>query len=650
MINSLFEVKKILVGICRSHQNKLPLRNLYLGIACKRLKNKNYIFSKNIEDLLHLNKMNYSISEEERQSIIQSANRFINGYYNSLGSGEVLLRPIDWHTDFKSGYRWNPGTFYKKYKQVNLLDDSDVKVPRELSRSHHLLHLALAFQFTKQNKYKEECYNQIFHWIEANPLMYSINWGCAMDVAIRAVNWIWALGILKFSPAIDDKDGVIQKSLYEHGWYVFGNLEGGVAKLGSNGNHYLADLVGLIHLGLLFKDTKEGRKWLTEGISSLYREVRYEILPSGMTYEKSTNYNRLVLELIFTSIVLLKRNNYDIPSDIDARVESMFEFIMNTLYPNGMSPIIGDQDNGRLLPFGTEDINDFRYLLSIGAILYKRPDFKKFSSGYNIYCDIFSEGNGYIIFDKIKNVDKRLLSRRFSDIGYYIFRNKKSYMLFNANGIGFYRDVSFKAGHTHSDLFSFDLYVNNKPFIVDPGSYVYTSNPQMRQYFRSTSMHNTIVVDKRNQDDIKPDMLFGYDRKTKVEILDFYLYRDEDMVRARHNAYSNGVNEIYHTREIILNKIEDSWTITDIMEGKEKHLYQVFFHFDKEVDFDVVNNELNFKSLGVKMVFESNQNMKIIKEDSYVSKSYGVKYPAKVIIVESKCKSTFELSTKILKI
>ena len=87
-----------------------------------------------------------------------------------------------------------------------------------------------------------------------------------------------------------------------------------------------------------------------------------------MSYERSTNYNRLVLELILVPILLLKRNGHEIPSDIWYRLEKMFEFIMYSLKPDGTSPIIGDQDNGRLLPFGVEDINNFRYLLVFGSI------------------------------------------------------------------------------------------------------------------------------------------------------------------------------------------------------------------------------------------------------------------------------------------
>ena len=55
--------------------------------------------------------------------------------------------------------------------------------------------LYAAYQATGNNRYVHEYLRQTLEWIDSNPLMYSINWGCAMDVAIRAVNWVYALNM-----------------------------------------------------------------------------------------------------------------------------------------------------------------------------------------------------------------------------------------------------------------------------------------------------------------------------------------------------------------------------------------------------------------------------------------------------------------------
>ena len=68
----------------------------------------------------------------------------------------------------------------------------------------------------------------------------------------------------------------IRGSLYQHGWFIFRNPE---KEPFNNHNHYLADLAGQIHLGLLFGDLEEPRKWLKKGKEELFREIRMQILP-----------------------------------------------------------------------------------------------------------------------------------------------------------------------------------------------------------------------------------------------------------------------------------------------------------------------------------------------------------------------------------
>ena len=432
-------------------------------IIRKLSRNPKYLVSN--EKFLYLLKSMLNIpgkiifNKSEKTAILEQAEKTINGIYNLLGSGDVVLNPIDWHTDFKTGFRWPPDTFYTKYVQEDINTDSDVKVPRELSRCHHLLKLGLAYRLTNNEKYAKVCIDQIKNWIEENPLMYCINWGCTMDVAIRAVNWIWTLGLISGSENLDNNTvDKIKCKLYQHGWFIYRNPE---KELFYSGNHYLADLAGQIHLGLLFEDLEEPKKWLGKAKRELFHEIRLQILPTGMSYERSTNYNRLVLELILVPILLLVRNGHEIPSDIMYRLEKMFEFIMYSLKPDGTSPIIGDQDNGRLLPFGVEDLNNFRYLLSLGAIIFKRSDLKANGDGFNVYCSILGGKDTIEIWDAIPDsIPGDPESRQFKDAGFYIMKDKENYLIFNASGKGLYPEIG-GGTHTHSDLFSFEIFVNS---------------------------------------------------------------------------------------------------------------------------------------------------------------------------------------------
>jgi uncharacterized heparinase superfamily protein len=590
-----------------------------------------------------------SITSSETNKIIQLANKHYSDYYELLGSELTYLNPINWHIDFKTGYIWKKNTFYQDYLQESIANNSDVKVPRELSRGHHLLNLAVAYKLTNEKKYANKILEQIDNWIDENPLMFSINWGCTMDVAIRATNWIWALNLIQETWNLNEKLVVkLKTSLYEHGWFIFRNLE---KEQYNNHNHYLADIAGQIHLGLLFKDTKEGKKWLDEGIKELFKEIRYQILPSGMSYERSTNYNRLVLELILTPTLILKHNGYEIPQDIWHRIEKMFDFLSYTLKPNGHSPVIGDQDNGRLLPFGAEEQTDYSYLLSLGAILFNRSDLKYLSKGYNIYCALLGGENSVEIFNNLKSEEFELTSKGFSDIGLYTMRKDNNFLIFNCTGKGMNPDINpFSGTHTHSDHLSFELVANGKTFLVDPGSFVYTADANERFKFRSTAMHNTVCIDQISQDNVQLNQLWGFERNAIPKVLNWESNADYDKIVALHNGYERLSNPITHFREVYFDKQSIKWEIKDYFKGTGQHNYQSFFHFDLGIDFEIIGNMINTSCTdnnNIQIKFISNIPFQLYKLDSFVSKSYGIKVASKSLKLEYSGTILPEIKTEI---
>lgn len=292
---------------------------------------------------------NYSVSGSERDELLNMADKVLAHQFDLLGSGEVKLDPVDWQTDFKSGFTWPKGKFYLDYTRVDLTNDADVKVPWELSRCQHFLILGQAYLLTGNEKYTNKFIEQINHWIDDNPLMRSINWRSTLDVSIRAVNWLYSLNMFISSPGITG--GFIRKvsrSLYEHGWFIYRNPEKGFPY---SDNHYSGNLAGLLFMGTLFKTTAGGKRWSGFAGKEFYREVRNQVLPDGVHFERSVSYHRFVTEFFFYSYLLLKRQGIIVPSDILNLIRRMFVFIVAFTKPDGQSPHIGDQDDGRVLPF-----------------------------------------------------------------------------------------------------------------------------------------------------------------------------------------------------------------------------------------------------------------------------------------------------------
>ena len=58
---------------------------------------------------------------------------------------------------------------------------------------------------------------QLTDWIVSNPPRCGANWSCSMEVAIRAVNWLWGLKLFAGSPFLTPEfQRLINWSLYQH--------------------------------------------------------------------------------------------------------------------------------------------------------------------------------------------------------------------------------------------------------------------------------------------------------------------------------------------------------------------------------------------------------------------------------------------------
>jgi len=100
------------------------------------------------------------------EKIVQ-ADLYCEHIFDLLGSGSKKLslegesyQPIDWHSDFKSGYRWDSKAFYRNIRYGHI-EGVDIKVPWELSRFQHLNILGQAYILTNNKRYSEEFVNQI---------------------------------------------------------------------------------------------------------------------------------------------------------------------------------------------------------------------------------------------------------------------------------------------------------------------------------------------------------------------------------------------------------------------------------------------------------------------------------------------------------
>ncbi len=591
-----------------------------------------------------------NIENKVKNDIILWANQTLDHQFDYLGSGLVKVDPIDWHSDFKTGFSWQKGNFYRKYVEVDLSNDADVKVPRELSRCHHLLWLGEAYLFTKDKKYADEIVFQIENWIDENPLMYSINWCCAMDVSIRAINWMYAVNMIMESPSVSDNFiKILYRSLFEHGFFIYNNLEKGIPY---SNNHYASDLVGLLFLSQIFPQNKYSKKWWNFALPEFYKEVREQVLPSGVHFEKSISYHRLMTELFAYSLLLLKRIDEYVPIDVEYRIKSMFDFVAHYTKPNGLTPMISDNDDGRFLPFYKYDLRDHRYLLSLAALLYEQPEYK-YHTNKCVIDNYFLYGeDSYVKYYQINSTVQMPLSSYHQDAGFAILRSEDVYLFVVNGGLGKYDNPTFKplGIHTHADLLSFELAIGENDVLIDPGAYIYTANPKANIEFRSTKKHNTIVIDGRNQYNLYEKNVFVGSNFPFPQYLFIDKHNDYEICIGKYQMMIENGQKLEHQRTFYLYSNTSLLKIEDQIKIAGNHEMEMFFHFAPEMNIYLHDNcifTIYNDAIDVEMINECTYKLKMNIQDDTVSPSYGKLNQSKTLIVQSEFVDEINITTNI---
>jgi hypothetical protein len=519
-----------------------------------------------------------------REALLGAARRVLEHRLDLLGSGPVVLgAALPWHADFKGGHVYDPSVYYEDLRDqvtAQFGTGREVKIPWELSRCQHLPLLGQAFRLTSDPAYYEEFRREIVHWIGENRVGRGVNWTCTMDVAIRAVNWIWA-GALFREAVADDQElaSLLVRSLLAHGRFIAANLEDGGGAPASN--HYYADLLGLLFLGVLFRGAPEADDWRGLAAAAIEAENAGQTYPDGVDYEASIAYHRLMTEMTLTALIVMERSGLWRPL-LHERARRMAGFVAHYLKPSGMAPQIGDNDDGRLQILGEHgaDRRDHRPLLAVAGCLLNDPALLALAEGRTEEA-LWLLGPDRLrrLLEESGSARVSLTSALFPQAGVAVLRHGDLYAILDAGTVG----LGGQGAHAHNDTLSVEIQAGGEDLIVDPGTGVYTPDLAVRDAFRGTAAHNTVRVDGEEINPLpaEPFALPGIDQPVVTRAL---LRRNFDLVEAEHGGYMRLPDPVRHRRVVLLNRVARRFLIEDRLEGRARHRIEWFFHLAPGVE------------------------------------------------------------------
>jgi hypothetical protein len=584
-----------------------------------------------------------SVLESRYQGSIEwnrdQATKVLGHKFDLLGSGDISLgRKIDWHRDFLSGKVW-PAAYFEDIPEVDLQDGSDIKVPWELSRLYHFVTLGKAYVCTGGEEYTREFLDQLTDWIDSNPPLYGVNWRLAMEVAIRAINLCWSYFLFRdsrlFSPA---RKSQLSALLFVHGRFIRNNLEddrrviaGRLERM--NGNHYLADLAGLVYLGVLLEGG-EPEAWLDYALGELEKELEIQVPPDGVHWELSPSYHRLVLEMLLGCVILCRANSIALPLAFTEKLRAMLQFTEGYLTPLGLCPLVRDADDGRITPLGRTEYRDHRHLLAVGALLCGRKEVP----ASILPCSedtlwLFGVTRNQALCARTAATSKAA-SQPFLNAGYYVLRGEEGLCVFVVCATGGMNGNH--AGHAHNDCLSFELFWRSLSFLTDSGTYSYSGAPLWRNRFRSTPFHNTARVAKQEINRFSESVLFAMENDAKPRVKSWCSTDGRDELEAEHFGYLRLAEPIVHRRKFVLDKLHHILSIQDFFEGTGDHLFEIFFtvHPDcvvTECDRDLI--QLSHAGDVVLLYLVEREGWDHEWMGSWVSERYGCKREARKLVI-----------------
>ena len=298
--------------------------------------------------------------------------------------------------------------------------------------------------------------------------------------SLRITNWI------QFLSRHNHRDDSIDRHLFAQLTLLHERLEYHLA-----GNHLLENGFSLLTGALYFRH----ERWLSVATRLIDTELNRQILADGGHDERSPMYHQLLLDRLLDVLLALQnntwQNNHYFVNRLSKKAVQMLGWLNAITFRTGEVPMVNDAAFG-IAPTTVQLQRKARRVLSA-------PEFNQ----------------------------SIIRQNQLKESGYRIFRRERYELFMDAGPVG----PDYQPGHAHADTFSFVLYVDNIPIIVDNAISTYQIGSR-RAWERSTAAHNTVQVGAMNSTEVWAGFRVG--KRARVTLLT----DSETELTARHDGYT----------------------------------------------------------------------------------------------------------------
>ena len=510
---------------------------------------------------------------------------------------------IHWRRDDTSGIETGL-EYFRKIPYLNASRAGDHKTIWELNRHQHLVILAQAWLFTGDRTNLDEIQAQLTSWLKENPYLRGINWASALEVAFRALSWIW---IYHLAGAEMPEEFRIEwlKQLYNHGVHLEHNL----SFYFSPNTHLLGEALALHAVGLFFEGLPKAARWEQFGGRVMREQMERQARADGSHFEQSTYYHCYAVDMFLFHAILAKPDR-----SYMEKLEQMAAYLHAVLGPSRTMPLIGDDDGGRLFhPYGGRE-RFGRATIATASIVLDHHDWQWDLS------DVHPQAAWWLgagaLQPRVR--EGKWESRLFSDAGVAVMMARDTRVIVDAGPFG-----PWGAGHSHADTLSIVVRSGDEEILIDPGTFTYVGDAKWRNWFRGTGAHNTVRVDGLDQATaVGP---FRWHDQPVVTILNWKTNAQRDLIEAE-CRYSG----FMHRRTVEFQK-PHTILISDEIDGPPgEHTIEQLWHLGSE-------------EARKRLVLPEGAEML----ESWRSTAFGEKHPGPLLRVQRRCTLPLRLEARI---
>ncbi len=487
-----------------------------------------------------------------------------DGVKSVLTQAEKILAgnlPFFGQLSFACGFppRWfqNPATDqsvspHQPWTQMRFASPiyGDLKFILEPSRFLFVYPLIRAYSISGDKRFPLAFWNAIEDWARHSPPMSGPLWICGQECSLRILAWTFALHAFIHSPSTtDERVALLVSMIAAHAWRTAQTL--GYAR-SQRSNHLISEAVGLWTVGTLYPELREAQVWQDLGAQLLREAVLDQITPEGVSQQHSFNYQRMILHLLLWTLRLAEIHHVPLDENIRARTQSALNFMNSCVDPvSGSAPNYGSEDGSLLLPLALASYRDCRPLLQLGAAVLNRPASKP------------GPWNEAALWFGVKPTVVENAAPEpppSAESGYFRLGDENSWALIRA---GRYTRRPFQADQLHVDL-----WWQGVNLARDAGTYLYNGPPPWNNGLAGTAVHNTVMVDHRDQMRRAGRFLWIDWAQASGRVYSASGQARSDRFEGEHDGYKSiGVKH----RRTVQWLADAGWVITDDIEGAGVH-------------------------------------------------------------------------------